>query len=145
MLRCLSTLPPTCLTDALVAILPRHAAVDASQFTPDPDAARWPRLCTNTPANTAANPPGAPHDEVVLVVMCRLVYRKGIDLLGLVLPHVCRRHTHVHVIIGGDGPKRQLLEKVGFVAGAGEGRPVEGCRPRHLHACREVPWCRIMG
>lgn len=116
----------------IAAALAPDAAVDASQFTPNPRAARWPRLCDKTCASTAASPPGppgAPHDEVVLVVLCRLVYRKGIDLLGLVLPHVCRRHAHVRVIIGGDGPKRQLLEKVGGAVGAGRLRPEQGGRP----------------
>ena len=37
---------------------------------------------------------------------------QGIDLLSLVLPAVCERHPHVRVLVGGDGPKRQLLEKV---------------------------------
>lgn len=108
-----NTVLRACLPPDTVSVIPN--AVDASQFTPNPRAARWPRLCDKTCASTAASPPGppgAPHDEVVLVVLCRLVYRKGIDLLGLVLPHVCRRHAHVRVIIGGDGPKRQLLEKV---------------------------------
>lgn len=49
---------------------------------------------------------------VTIVVMSRLVYRKGIDLLAAVLPEICHRHPRVRFLIGGDGPKRYLLEKV---------------------------------
>lgn len=50
--------------------------------------------------------------SITIVVMSRLVYRKGIDLLAAVLPEVCHRHPQVRFLIGGDGPKRALLEKV---------------------------------
>ncbi|KAG2430402.1 hypothetical protein HYH02_013763 [Chlamydomonas schloesseri] len=93
-----NTVLRACLPPAAVAVIPN--AVDTSQFTPDmsPGAVAWPR--------------DAEAEEVVLVVLCRLVYRKGIDLLSLVLPAVCERHPNVRVLVGGDGPKRQLLEKV---------------------------------
>lgn len=47
--------------------------------------------------------------ENTIVVMSRLVYRKGIDLLIRILPVVCRMHPKVRFVIGGDGPKRQEL------------------------------------
>ncbi|KAK7310709.1 hypothetical protein RJT34_08381 [Clitoria ternatea] len=50
--------------------------------------------------------------EIVIVVISRLVYRKGIDLLVEVIPEVCRLHPNVHFIIGGDGPKRVRLEEM---------------------------------
>ena len=66
-------------------------AVDASQFRPDPDNVR--------PAGT-----------VNIVVMTRLVWRKGTHLLVELIPEVCKRFPYVHFIIGGDGPKRNALE-----------------------------------
>ncbi|KAJ4762755.1 Phosphatidylinositol N-acetylglucosaminyltransferase subunit A [Rhynchospora pubera] len=51
-------------------------------------------------------------DEVVIVVISRLVYRKGADLLVEVIPEVCRLFPHVRFIIGGDGPKRVRLEEM---------------------------------
>eukprot|EP00798_Chlamydomonas_sp_ICE-L_P025719 gene25719-11376_t len=45
-----------------------------------------------------------------VVALSRLVYRKGIDLLALAIPLICARHAHVNFLIGGDGPKRKLLE-----------------------------------
>ncbi|RZB42477.1 Phosphatidylinositol N-acetylglucosaminyltransferase subunit A isoform I [Glycine soja] len=50
--------------------------------------------------------------EIVIVVISRLVYRKGVDLLVEVIPEVCRLHPNVRFIIGGDGPKRVRLEEM---------------------------------
>ena len=68
-------------------------AVDASQFRPDPDNVR-------------------PSGTVNVVVMTRLVWRKGTHLLVQLVPEVCRRFPYVHFIIGGDGPKRNALEEM---------------------------------
>ncbi|KAF7147154.1 hypothetical protein RHSIM_Rhsim03G0064700 [Rhododendron simsii] len=51
-------------------------------------------------------------DEIVIVVISRLVYRKGTDLLVEVIPEVCRLHPNVRFIVGGDGPKRVRLEEM---------------------------------
>ncbi|XP_066281291.1 phosphatidylinositol N-acetylglucosaminyltransferase subunit A-like [Branchiostoma lanceolatum] len=67
-------------------------AVDSAVFTPDPSQRR--------------------SDRTTVVVMSRLVYRKGIDLLAGIIPVLCASHPDVHFLIGGDGPKRILLEEV---------------------------------
>uniref|UniRef100_M1AVX3 phosphatidylinositol N-acetylglucosaminyltransferase n=1 Tax=Solanum tuberosum TaxID=4113 RepID=M1AVX3_SOLTU len=67
-------------------------AVDTAMFTPAPE-----RLS---------------RDEIVIVVISRLVYRKGADLLVEVIPEVCRLHPNVRFIVGGDGPKRVRLEEM---------------------------------
>jgi phosphatidylinositol glycan class A protein len=51
-------------------------------------------------------------NPTTVIVLCRLVYRKGADLLVEVIPEVCRRHSSVRFIIGGDGPKRVELEEM---------------------------------
>ncbi|XP_060973029.1 phosphatidylinositol N-acetylglucosaminyltransferase subunit A-like [Cannabis sativa] len=51
-------------------------------------------------------------DEIVIVVISRLVYRKGADLLVEVIPEVCRLYPFVRFIVGGDGPKRVRLEEM---------------------------------
>ena len=56
------------------------AAVDATQFQPDPSRRRQGRI--------------------TIVALSRLVYRKGIDLLALVIPEVCAAHPEVDFIIG---------------------------------------------
>nr|WDD38918.1 phosphatidylinositol N-acetylglucosaminyltransferase subunit A [Fagopyrum tataricum] len=51
-------------------------------------------------------------DRIVIVVISRLVYRKGADLLVEVIPEVCHQYPNVHFIVGGDGPKRVRLEEM---------------------------------
>ncbi|XP_038879302.1 phosphatidylinositol N-acetylglucosaminyltransferase subunit A isoform X3 [Benincasa hispida] len=51
-------------------------------------------------------------NEIIIVVVSRLVYRKGADLLVEVIPEVCRMFANVRFIIGGDGPKRVRLEEM---------------------------------
>jgi phosphatidylinositol glycan class A protein len=69
-------------------------AVDASKFTPNPSLGR-------------NNNSG----RIKVVVISRLVYRKGIDLLVGIIPIVCKTFDHVDFIVGGDGPKRLALEE----------------------------------
>eukprot|EP00775_Hariotina_reticulata_P007529 gene7529-7739_t len=88
-----NTVLRACLHPAAVSVIPN--AVDASEFEPDP-AALWP----------------GPGDPVTVVALSRLVYRKGIDILALVIPEICHRHPHVNFLIGGDGPKRALLQQM---------------------------------
>ncbi|XP_052761075.1 phosphatidylinositol N-acetylglucosaminyltransferase subunit A-like [Mya arenaria] len=73
-----------------VSVIPN--AVDASMFVPDPSK-RHP-------------------EKITIVVVSRLVYRKGMDLLAGIIPEICFRHSDVQFIIGGDGPKRIVLEEV---------------------------------
>lgn len=73
-----------------VSVIPN--AVDASIFTP-----------SSTERDA---------EKITIVVMSRLVYRKGADLLASVIPEICNRHSDVQFIIGGDGPKRLAIEEV---------------------------------
>jgi phosphatidylinositol glycan class A protein len=50
--------------------------------------------------------------RITIVVMSRLVYRKGLDLLVSVIPRVCARYANVHWLIGGDGPKRLEIDEM---------------------------------
>ena len=45
-------------------------------------------------------------------MLCRLVYRKGSDLLGEIVPTLCRKYPKLRFVIGGDGPKRILVEEM---------------------------------
>jgi phosphatidylinositol glycan class A protein len=68
-------------------------AVDASRFTPDPSA-RF------------------PFGTINIVVVSRLTFRKGTDLLVGVIPTIAAMYPEAYFIIGGEGPKRQLLEEI---------------------------------
>lgn len=74
-------------------------AVDATRFTP---------LDTSQPLLATEKQ----HLSVTCVVLSRLVFRKGIDLLVEVIPQVCLQAPNVRFIIGGDGSKRLLLEEM---------------------------------
>lgn len=51
-------------------------------------------------------PPGSLEGEdITIVVISRLVYRKGIDLLVSAAPRICAAYPRVRFLIGGDGPK----------------------------------------
>ena len=76
-----------------VSVIPN--AVDAVIFTPD------------LRVRNSLHP-----DVINVVIICRLVYRKGVDLLVDIIPEVCRQVSHVNFIIGGDGPKGLLLEEM---------------------------------
>jgi phosphatidylinositol N-acetylglucosaminyltransferase subunit A len=82
----------------VVAVIPN--AVDPSQFSP--------------PA-ASTTPSGARLDRIVVVVLSRLVYRKGVDLLTSIVPIVCRSVDFVDFVIGGDGNKmlqvREMVER----------------------------------
>lgn len=79
------------LHPSLVYTIPN--AVDSSKFQPDPSK-RFPL------------------NKINIIVLSRLVYRKGIDLLVKVIPVVCAKFPNVYFIIGGDGPKKILLEEM---------------------------------
>jgi phosphatidylinositol glycan class A protein len=69
-------------------------AVDSSKFLPQPDLAPSISQCIN------------------IVILSRLVYRKGVDLVVEVIPKICARFPEVNFIIGGDGNKRAALEEM---------------------------------
>lgn len=73
-----------------VSVIPN--AVDTTLFTPD----------TSKRDN----------DSITIVIVSRLVYRKGVDLLARIIPDICSRYENVQFLIAGDGPKRWLIEQV---------------------------------
>lgn len=76
--------------------------------------------------------------SVNVVIISRLVYRKGIDLLAGVIPKL-RPMKNVNFIIGGDGPKRTLLEEVREKANMQDRIVILGAL-NHSEV-REVLWC----
>ena len=93
-----NTVLRACIPPSRVYVIPN--AVDMDQF--------W----VEKRASGAAGEEAQRRADDTIVVMSRLVYRKGIDLLVRVLPLLCARRPHVRFVIGGDGPKREALEEV---------------------------------
>jgi len=48
---------------------------------------------------------GSPTDMINIIVISRLAYRKGVDLLVATAPRICAAFPNVRFIVGGDGPK----------------------------------------
>ena len=112
------------LRPEIVSVIPN--AVDSVCFTPDPSQSHKDRGGGHTPLSS----PDTHTPSVTVVVVSRLVYRKGADLLAGIIPALCSRHRDLHFLIGrlsspslsplvivcvysgGDGPKRVLLEEV---------------------------------
>lgn len=78
------------LDSSRVFVIPN--AIDPSKFTPDP--------------------PKRDSSRIKVVVVSRLVYRKGVDLLVGIIPKICATLENVDFIIGGDGNKRLNLQEM---------------------------------
>eukprot|EP00835_Amoeboradix_gromovi_P001219 NODE_51_length_27121_cov_0.309452.p5 type:complete len:485 gc:universal NODE_51_length_27121_cov_0.309452:11451-12905(+) len=52
------------------------------------------------------------NDIITIVVVSRLVYRKGTDLLIKVIPIICQSFKNVHFLIAGEGEKQIELEQM---------------------------------
>jgi len=75
---------------SIVHVIPN--AVDPNKFTPDPSK--------------------RDKNRVTVVVVSRLVYRKGVDLLVGIIPPICKAFPQVDFLIGGDGNKKLSLEEM---------------------------------
>jgi glycosyltransferase involved in cell wall biosynthesis len=113
-----------CLPPGRVHVIPN--AVDTDKFQPDPRGDLPPdkirsvplrRLATVEPGSQKA---GTTNTGIAsgsrspcvrrIVILNRMVYRKGIDLQIAIIPILCARHPDLDFVIGGDGPKRGALE-----------------------------------
>jgi phosphatidylinositol glycan class A protein len=77
---------------SIVHVIPN--AVDSTRFTPQPST-----YCSDS-------------SKVTVVVVSRLVYRKGVDLLVGIIPAICQAYPEVNFLIGGDGSKKSSLEEM---------------------------------
>lgn len=85
------------LVPSSVSVIPN--AVDASCFTPDPSKPRPDRGASEvTGSDVIVTSCSLP--TVTVVVVSRLVYRKGMDLLAGLIPIICSKHRDVCFIVG---------------------------------------------
>ncbi|KAJ8950106.1 hypothetical protein NQ318_017831 [Aromia moschata] len=73
-----------------VSVIPN--AVDTYSFLPDPSQRS--------------------KSQITVVVVSRLVYRKGVDLTAQIIGDLCLKYKDICFLIAGDGPKRWLLEEI---------------------------------
>ena len=79
-----------------------RAAIDPSIIYVIPNAVDTTRFQPDTSMRT-------PNNKINIVVVSRMMYRKGVDLLIDIIPEIIRKHPDVHFIIGGDGDKLPLI------------------------------------
>ncbi|KAF2845951.1 glycosyltransferase family 4 protein [Plenodomus tracheiphilus IPT5] len=94
------------LDPLMVSVIPN--AVVAENFRPlshdsnDPDR----RIAPGPPQ------PMGPDEIITVIVIQRLYYNKGTDLLVAAIPHILAAHSNVRFIIAGNGPKAIDLEQM---------------------------------
>jgi phosphatidylinositol N-acetylglucosaminyltransferase subunit A len=59
--------------------------------------------------NFKPDPSLRPKDTINIIILSRLTYRKGIDLIVNVIPRIWEKYPKVRFIVGGQGDKRQVL------------------------------------
>ncbi|KAI9668621.1 MAG: Phosphatidylinositol N-acetylglucosaminyltransferase gpi3 subunit [Alyxoria varia] len=67
---------------------------------------------SSTSSAPVASKPIGPNDTITIVVISRLFYNKGTDLLIAAIPRILDQHPHVRFIIAGSGPKAIDLEQM---------------------------------
>ena len=99
-------------------------AVDASKFTPAASntitvrsvSEKGIRGSNDSSGNSGVGCAGvdvvARDSFITVVIISRMTYRKGIDLVAGIIPVICARFPNVRFLIGGHGPKQLLLEEM---------------------------------
>ncbi|KAH0565759.1 hypothetical protein GP486_000856 [Trichoglossum hirsutum] len=104
------------LDPLMVSVIPN--AVVADNFRPlshpHQNATMDPSSSSPTTLNPAPPQPHhlGPHDTITIVVISRLFYNKGTDLLIAAIPRILASHPNVRFIIAGSGPKAIDLEQM---------------------------------
>lgn len=88
------------LDPLMVSVIPN--AVVAENFQP----------LERTERSGKTRRPLDPGDIITIVVISRLFYNKGVDLLIAAVPRILALHPNVHFIIAGNGPKAIDLEQM---------------------------------
>ncbi|KAG9996381.1 phosphatidylinositol glycan, class A, partial [Aureobasidium melanogenum] len=100
------------LDPLMVSVIPN--AVVASNFRPlHPQDATQPSMRSALPPPPPqSSQPLGPNDTITIVVISRLFYNKGTDLLIASIPRILASHPNVRFIIAGSGPKAIDLEQM---------------------------------
>jgi len=101
------------LDPLMVSVIPN--AVVAENFRPFANPASN-QESNHSPGESPPQAPApqhlGPNDTITIVVISRLFYNKGTDLLIAAIPHILADHPNVRFIIAGSGPKAIDLEQM---------------------------------
>ncbi|KAK0740409.1 hypothetical protein B0T18DRAFT_417901 [Schizothecium vesticola] len=96
------------LDPLMVSVIPN--AVVAENFKPYRNPGEIPKETFGQDPCPAR--PLGPHDTITIVVISRLFYNKGTDLLTAAIPRILENHPNTRFIIAGSGPKAIDLEQM---------------------------------
>ncbi|KAI1495503.1 phosphatidylinositol N-acetylglucosaminyltransferase gpi3 subunit [Biscogniauxia marginata] len=95
------------LDPLMVSVIPNAVVSENFKPLPRPE----PNSSTFTQNPLPAHPLG-PNDTLTIVVISRLFYNKGTDLLTAAIPRILENHPNTRFIIAGSGPKAIDLEQM---------------------------------
>ena len=99
------------LDPSLVYVIPN--AIHGDLFKPPLSMGKVSDTTSMDKINDTTPMPKVDDTTTTVIVLSRLVYRKGIDLLIQVIPLICAKYgRRVKFVIGGDGPKKVDLEQM---------------------------------
>lgn len=94
----------------MVSVIPNALVSDDFKPLPRPEPSSLPFAQHPLPAH-----PLRPNDTLTIVVVSRLFYNKGTDLLTAAIPRILENHPNTRFIIAGSGPKaidlQQMIEQ----------------------------------
>ncbi|KAI0436647.1 glycosyltransferase family 4 protein [Xylaria telfairii] len=98
------------LDPLMVSVIPNALVSDDFKPLPRPEPSSLPFVQHPLPAH-----PLGPNDTLTIVVVSRLFYNKGTDLLTAAIPRILENHPNTRFIIAGSGPKaidlQQMIEQ----------------------------------
>ncbi|KAI0913611.1 glycosyltransferase family 4 protein [Ustulina deusta] len=98
------------LDPLMVSVIPNALVSDDFKPLPRPEPGSLPFAQHPLPAH-----PLGPNDTITIVVVSRLFYNKGTDLLTAAIPRVLENHPNTRFVIAGSGPKaidlQQMIEQ----------------------------------
>ncbi|KAJ2998181.1 hypothetical protein NUW58_g405 [Xylaria curta] len=98
------------LDPLMVSVIPNALVSDDFKPLPRPEPSSLPFTQHPLPAH-----PLGPNDTLTIVVVSRLFYNKGTDLLTAAIPRILENHPNTRFIIAGSGPKaidlQQMIEQ----------------------------------
>ncbi|KAL1954022.1 hypothetical protein VTO42DRAFT_1843 [Malbranchea cinnamomea] len=100
------------LDPLMVSVIPNALVADDFQPLYHPTRPCPPIRGPPPPGFPPPRPPLGPDDTITIVVVSRLFYNKGTDLLIAVIPRILASHPNVRFVIAGTGPKAIDLEQM---------------------------------
>ncbi|KAI1339994.1 glycosyltransferase family 4 protein [Xylariaceae sp. FL0016] len=95
------------LDPLMVSVIPNALVSDDFKPLPRPEPGSLTFMQHPLPAH-----PLGPNEPITIIVVSRLFYNKGTDLLTAIIPRILEKHPNTRFVIAGSGPKAIELEQM---------------------------------